>query len=854
MNSGITPERYQRLTELFEAACERSVHSRAAFLDEACAGDDTLRDAVEELLVADQKSRGLLEKPVAAIARAVPGGQIGPYRIEEKLGEGGVGMVFRALDTKLNRPVAIKFLADDFADAAARRRFQREAQMVSSLNHPHILTVHDAGEWEGRQYLVTEFVDGGTLKDWAKAERRSWRQVVELLVGVADGLAMAHAAGILHRDIKPENILMTRSGYAKLADFGLAKLAENPGPPRGQEERGRLMEGRTGPGMVIGTIAYMSPEQASGKPLDARSDIFSIGVLLYELLDGRKPFTGATDLELLQTIVHGRLPPLKDDTPLAVRAVVEKALEKDPADRYQSMREMVVDLRKLVRHIAEPVPVKPTSTLRHWKWLGAAAVLVAFAVLLWKFWPSPSPPQIRTIAVLPLENLSGDPAQEFFADGMTDALITDLAKIGSLTVISRTSAMQYKSTKKPLAQIARELHADAIVEGTVVRSGNGVRIDAQLIQAATDRHAWANSYERGPRDIVALQNEVARAIAGEIQVKLTPPERSRLSSDRAINPEAYDNYLQGLYFINKQSTPEAFQKVVDYMQKAIDQDPSFAPAYVGLADGYIFLGLWGALPPKEAMPKAKMLAEMALAMDDTLGEAHSALGQVFFFYDWDLSASEREFQRAIQLNPGSTMAHIWYGRYLYPLGRFEQAIAEANRARELDPLSLMANWNVANILYYARQYDRALELCRRVLEIDPNYERGHFLMGDIYEQKRLYHEALSEYQKKADLYTHSANTLGLFARTYAYSGDRAKARKLLAQALQENTKEGDQHEQTLASVYMALGDKDETLKWLEKGYEKRNWSLLQLKVQPFWDPLRSDPRFQDLVRRVGLRP
>jgi serine/threonine protein kinase/Tol biopolymer transport system component len=436
MNTGMTPERYQRLAEVFEAACERNGDARAAFLDEACAGDDALRRAVEELFVADQKSRGLLEKPLAAFACAVPGSQIGPYRIEGKLGEGGVGVVFRALDTKLNRPVAIKFLADDLADAPARRRFQREAQMVSSLNHPHILTVHDAGEFQGQQYLVTEFVDGGTLKDWAKADKRTWRQITELLMGVADGLAAAHAAGILHRDIKPENILMTRSGYAKLADFGLAKLAENPGPPEsrtGEEETGPLTEGRTRPGMVIGTIAYMSPEQASGKPLDARSDIFSIGVLLYELLAGRKPFTGASDLELLQTIVNGTPPPLEGDTPLALRAVVEKALEKDPADRYQSMREMVVDLRRVARRtgqnearIAAPSVALPAGIFTTGAgrknlgktplWAGAAVVACVVAgVAGWMLKPTPtSPPKpvTRTVINLPPgQQLAGAPGQ-----------------------------------------------------------------------------------------------------------------------------------------------------------------------------------------------------------------------------------------------------------------------------------------------------------------------------------------------------------------------------------------------------------------------------------------------------------
>jgi serine/threonine protein kinase/Tol biopolymer transport system component len=386
--TGMTPEHYRRLMALFDAACERDVNTRAAFLDEACAGDHALRREVEELLAADQKSRGLLETPLAALASTLPGTQIGPYRIEAKLGEGGMGMVFRALDTKLNRPVAIKFLADDLADAAARRRFQREAQMASSLNHPHIVTVHDAGEFEERQYLVTEFVDGGTLKDWARSDKRTWRQIVELLVGVADALATAHFAGILHRDIKPDNILITRSGYAKLADFGLAKLVEHPVP---QGATRTLTQGSTRPGVVIGTIAYMSPEQASGKPLDARSDVFSFGVVLYEMLAGRRPFAGATDLELLQTIIHGTPQPLGDDILPALRMVVEKALEKDPAERYQSMREMVVDMRRLARQSGETAA--PPRPARRIQWAAAAALIVLILVAGsgWIFFRSSQP-------------------------------------------------------------------------------------------------------------------------------------------------------------------------------------------------------------------------------------------------------------------------------------------------------------------------------------------------------------------------------------------------------------------------------------------------------------------------------
>src|SRR5689334_8706086 len=384
------------------------------------------------------------------------GTQLGVYKIESVLGEGGMGTVYRALDTKLNRPVAIKVLSDELADAPARRRFQREAQMASSLNHPHILTVHDAGEFEGRQYLVTEFVDGGTLKDWARTQKRTWREVVELLIGVADGLAVAHASGILHRDIKPHNVLVTKSGYAKLADFGLAKLVE---PSTPQDETLTLTEGITQPGLVVGTVAYMSPEQASGQRADARSDVFSFGVLLYEMLSGQRPFAGGNNLETLQAIVHATPQPLGDEVPPAVRRVIEKALEKKPQDRYQNMQDMVVDLRRLLRQGLET----ESGANQIWKWAAAAALVAFAAVALWKYWPANGAPQYRTIAVLPLQNLSGDPNQEAFSDGTTEALISDLSQIHSLAVISRTSVMRFKGTTKTIREIARELPADAFV-------------------------------------------------------------------------------------------------------------------------------------------------------------------------------------------------------------------------------------------------------------------------------------------------------------------------------------------------------------------------------------------------------
>jgi serine/threonine protein kinase len=460
-----------------------------------------------------------------------------------------MGEVYCAVDTKLPRSVAIKLLPEELSDTAARTRFQNEARMASSLNHPHIVTVHDVGEFEGRQYLVTELMDGGTLREWARVETRTWRHVVDLLVGVADALATAHAAGIVHRDIKPENILVTKSGYAKLADFGLAKLLEGVTAEAVTVTQAAV---HTQSGMVMGTVGYMSPEQASAKPVDARTDIFSFGVVLYELLAGRRPFAGNTPVEELERIIHRSPELLSEQLPLPLRIIVEKALEKDPSNRYQSMREMVVDLRRLSRESAASAPVNVASPARRSRaWLMAAAIgllvtALAATLALWRSHTvSSSGSQIHSIAVLPLQNLSRDPDQEFFSDGTTEALISSLAQIHALDVISRTSVMRYKGTTKRLPEIGRELGVDAIVEGSVQRSAGRIRITAQLIRASTDKHLWAKEFDRDVTDMLQLQAEVARAIAQEIQVQITPEETRRLTNARRVDPAVQDAYLLG---------------------------------------------------------------------------------------------------------------------------------------------------------------------------------------------------------------------------------------------------------------------------------------------------------------------
>jgi len=848
----MTPERWRQIQELYLCAVDLRGEERAAVLAQA---SPDIRQEVGAMLVQPTGGK-LLDRPVweavLESSASIPlGTQLGAYRIETILGQGGMGVVYRALDAKLNRPVAVKLLSDDLADAASRRRFQREAQTASSLNHPHILTVHDAGEVDGRQYLVTELVDGGTLRDWARAEKRGWAQIVELLVGVADGLAAAHQAGILHRDIKPANILVARNGYAKLADFGLAKLA---GGSEGGITR-TATEQATGPGLAIGTVAYMSPEQAAGRPLDARSDIFSFGVVLYELLAGQRPFAGANDLELMQTIIHGTPQPLPAGIPAGPRGVVEKALEKDPAHRYQSMREMVVDLRRLMRtSLMRPsgettAPVAPGRRTIAWALIGAAVVLPIAGIAAWKFWPRAGSRQIHSLAVLPLRNVSRDPDQQYFADGMTDALTTGLAQVGALSVISRTSAMRYAGTQKTTPEIARELHVDAVVEGSVQRSGDRVLITAELVDGSNDRHLWAKSYERDAHDAIRLQNEVAQAITGEIQVKLTPQERARLAPARPVNPEAQEAYLRGMYW---RQNGQAVLKPIQYFQQATEKDPNYAAAWAALTGEYGLLVDAGLMSAKRAYPKERAAATRALELDDTSADAHMAWGEVVQYHDWNWAEADREFRRAIELNPNLALAHDNLGEGLAARGKFDEALAEFRRALQLAPFDFIANYAMTEGLLWARRYDQAIEHGRNANELFPHFFHG--IIGEAYEQKGDSQHALAELQEMVKVEKESpsrAPWLASLAHARAVFGNKKEASRLLAD-MTELSRRGDVPSWGFALVYTAMGDKDRAFEWLDKAYDERPSDLGWIKADPRMDPLRSDPRYRELLLRMGL--
>jgi serine/threonine-protein kinase len=783
------------------------------------------------------------------------GQRIGHYIIEQKLGEGGMGVVYRARDEKLQRDVALKFLETlPTGESAGHERVLQEARAISALNHPNICTVYEVGEANGRPYIAMEYIEGRPLSQEITSTGFSLEQIERYGMQLADALAHAHGRGVIHRDLKAANIIVTPNGRLKVLDFGISRRME----PGGGDETTVMDQSWASQHTFTGTLPYTAPEVFKGQEADVRSDIWSLGVVLYEMAAGRRPFRGTTAYELSAAILRERPPEVSPALPPVLQSVIDKCLDKDPGQRYQSAGEVRAALETATTasrthdHAVERPPAASLFSLQN---ILSLCLLLVFAVGVGYWLTSrknqrlrPMPGAIQSLAVLPLENLSGDPEQDYFAEGMTDALITELSQIKKLRVISRTSVMQYKHTKKPLDQIAQDLNVDAIVEGSVIRVGARVRISAKLFQTNIEGALWGGSFERNFTDVLALQGEVATAIARGIQVQLSGTEQSQLARSRSVVPEAYEAYLKGRYEAEKR-TPEAFQDAAIFFQKAIDKDKTFAAAYAGLADSYQYMSNYQIGSPEVYIPKAKQAAEKALQLDDRLAQAHTSLAAIRF-YHMEGGDIEGEFQRAIALDPSYAQAIHWYGLYLAATSRIEESVRELKLARDIDPKSLIIRANLGFVYYLGRDYDRAEEAEKNTIQMDPSFIAAHGYLGQIYSEKKQYAEAIDEFRTALSLSPGDVAGQADLAYAYAISGKRAQAEEILEELQSVG---GSKYVSTYdwAVIYAGFRDKEKTLNALEEAYVERNGRMVNLGVHPQFAFLKQEPRFQRLLAQIN---
>jgi serine/threonine protein kinase/Flp pilus assembly protein TadD len=767
------------------------------------------------------------------------------YEILDELGRGGMGVVYKAQDTKLRRTVALKFLPPELTHIPEfKGRFMQEAQAAAALDHPNICTVYEFDQADDKTFISMAFVEGQSLKKRIGSGPLELDEAIRIATQVAEGIQEAHSNEVIHRDIKSANIMLTIKNQPKIMDFGLARIA---GGTQVTKE-----------GMTMGTIAYMSPEQARGEDVDHRTDIWSLGVVLYEMIAGQLPFKGDRDQAVVYSILNEKPVPitsLRADIPESIEQIVSKSLEKNVDVRYQQIDELLDDLRSISEGVVPKSVGDRVKKERNRKinrailYPSIAGFLILMIVITLSLFIGRSE-AIDSIAVLPFDNLSNNPEQDYFSVGITDALINELAKISALRVISRTSVMQYKEVRKSLPEIARELDVDAVVEASIFSAGDKVQIRANLIQVPSEKNIWSQSYEREISDIMILQSEMAQTIAQEINVKLTAEEQALLQSARKVNPEAHDAYLNGRYFWNTR-TKEGLFKGIEFFQQAIDIDPEFALAYVGLADSYGVMAAHGHMKPQEALPLGKQAVMKALLLDETLAEAYAIQAFLFSWYDKDWKMAEQVFKRSIELNPNYASAHQWYAELLAMTGRHDEAIAAAKRAQELDPLSPMISYDLGEKLYYAHRFDETIDHCLESLELFPNFPWTLNLMGWGYMELSRFDEAAAEFQKAYTMSGGNNFFLGNLGYCYGLSGQPEKAKDILDDLIELSRKEYVAP-LVFAFLYMGLGQWEETFDYLNAAMEEMDYALLFAAVDAGYGPIREDPRFQDLLRRMNL--